>query len=221
MKRKNLLISVLLVCVMSVFALSGCGEKETKVTGQRDSIDMLLDAFKATKEQENYVVKTKYDGDETYTLSVDGDKISVLPGYYVYAKDGQYVCQAGSGDSKLILTYSREAYESSRFKYLTQIKGIRDLSVDYSKFSCVKRSKETVSEEDGKEVVKGTAKVIFDCDCTEKTVNVAVDLKDGLVTKIVYNEIDNRYDERSHSAGNYHKFEATFEYGSASVTIPD
>ena len=224
MKNSKAVLAIVLAFVFA-FAFTACsielgGETSWEYTAdnKEGSVQLFNDFFGETFNNTNQTVTCKNGESEVYTETIDGT--SSFASYkttgantYSFVKDGVYYYAMQSENGGVYST-GEVGYNYGRYFYKTFVDILGDIPDDVSDdatvtFKC--SSKGQGVEKDGK--FTGTSN--FELEMTsenEGKMVISATAKDGLVEKITMNQIGGE------SEG---EMTFTFEYGNASVTVPD
>ena len=222
--KKILTAAILAIaCIVSVFALASC---EIKIEGdetwtysaetKEDTANLLNNFMEKTLKNTNQVVTVKNGDTVVMVETIDGTK-----GHVFYSKDNQtysfidgenYIYAMPGEDyntfwkSKTYYGYGYFAYKSSFVDIVSKVP--EDDSV---KFSCHVEGSGTFGEDPDKQTSSETIEIEIDHGEQGK-IKINAESKNGLVEKYVYTITD---------ASRTTTITLTFEYGNASVTVPD
>ncbi|MBP5193541.1 MAG: hypothetical protein J6126_02285 [Clostridia bacterium] len=217
MKKTALFVIAVLVCALSVFALSAYtfgGNGEVKAEGKADSIELLYDFLDVFDEDADLVVTYKSGDEVQFVASVKGTTANVIAKdgtiLYAFIKDGEYYYALESEDYRYYEA-DKELYDAYYRYFLNEIAVIDLLPEDGGTFTCSTATKE--KETDGVTESTATLKFKFDSEYGEIEINASE--VNGKLQEIVLEIKDKSEPE------NDRNFTYTFEYGNAEVTVPD
>ena len=218
--KKVLILLLAVIMVLSAF-LTSCNnnpdEKGTEEsttaelietvtsTVKADCFQMIDNFFENTKKAEKLVVTEKRDDKVIWTQTVEGGKVSVVFGEgesvaYGYIDGYRYISAVLDKGEVAIYKTDLETYNAYLYYYLFSFNYLRSMSEEDVSWSCIETKNGNKSE------------LVFECTDKGGGIKFVVNSSDGLVTDISFT---------STKTGLESVTIMTFEYGNASVTIPE
>lgn len=226
MKKKVLALISVVVCLAALFAFSACsinidlnnldGEEKSELTAdnKEDSMTLINRFFEETLKDPNVVITTKLNGDLVSIETIEGknnfvDYKATNVKFYGFVKDGEYY-SATDGEGTQYYTKDKVMYDLYYCYFMSNIRVLEMLTEESGTFACeLKYESKTESG-----VKNSTGSLAFTFTAESGTIKVTGTAKDDLVRSITFEVNDTE-------AGTTKNTVMTFEYGSASVTIPD
>lgn len=215
MKTLKTILAIALSLAM-ISALCACsikvgGEETWEYSADtKEGCEQLFnDFFKKTFENTNQVVTVKGNGSLVSTETIDGTSDCITystTGAYTYSfiKDGEYIYALKDNDSQQYYMVGEENYSYGYFVYRNSIDILADVPEDGVTFACEVKG----SSEDGNSTNSLTLEITTD----EGSVKITATSENDLVKTVTIVTND---------GGETRTTEMTFEYGNASVTLPD
>ena len=224
MKTKRILAIVLAaVCVLSVLALTAC---EFKIEGdetwsysaedKEGSVQLFSNFFEETFKNTNQVVTITSEGKTMSVETIDGTKDCTTytetgATAYAFVDGDKYIYAVSSNDIDKSYWESKDYYDMNYFVFKSRLSVLDEVPADAATFTCEVEGSGKFSEDESKQSSTETLKLSVVVSEDNKLVINATS-KNGLVEKAT---IETTAD------GETRVSVISFEYGSASVTIPD
>ena len=224
-RTTRILALAVMLCMVAVLTLTSCNfdlSGEGTFTSTDEGKEACLESIKGfmedTLKKANYVVTTK-SGDEikeVETVSGTSGLISVKfeddeTKVYVFVKDGTYYMASENGDSQFYLT-GEKYYKNYYNHFMSAINTIESIPADSGTFTCTINVVGKFSTEGGANT-NTTSTMEFTYVKGESSLKLTATSKDNLVQSMTVEVVDAESGSRTSVC--------TFEYGSASVTVPD
>ena len=227
MKKQLLLPLIALMSILLAFTLMSCkadlnGESTTEISAdtKQDCFQLLDQFFEDVFKDANVVVTFKIDDDIWFTENIKGTTSNVLfhdteVKSYAY-KDGDSYCVANESEDSHYHETNKEYYDASYGYFLAYPKMIANaIPEDEGVFSCVIHIEEKNSTVDGTQTSTSTGELTFSITNDAGLLKIIAHATNNVVQdasieyKVTADPTQNR------------NIEIAFDYGHATVTIPD
>lgn len=201
------------------FTLGGDFEGDYEASDKENTVELFDGFFENTLANDNYTVSVKSNGDLFFTESVDGEKDETVYSNgsttWSYKADGKLYFAFSNEDSSYYME-GKEYYDYGTTVYLVYFDRFKELPEDEISFSCKIHEEGYASENESESRSKSTMNIEITSDAGYITIEATSE--NGLVRTLKYNYFEEG-DEEKDSRTDVKEF--TFEYGNASVTLPD